>query len=50
MNKTEHMPHVESASLVAPDAITWPQGHREEADCRFGKYNKKREDNLLVFL
>lgn len=41
MNKTEHMPHVESASLVAPDAITWPQGHREEADCRFGKFNKK---------
>ena len=46
MNKTEHMPHVESVSLVAPDAITWPQGHREEADCRFGKFNKIKVNHI----
>ena len=40
------LPHVDAASLVAPDAITQPQGHRIDYNCSFCKFNKKNANNI----
>lgn len=47
MNKEEYPAHVDADSLVAPDAITQPQGHRRDYNCSFCKFNKKNSKSHM---
>ena len=41
------LPHVDAASLVAPDAITQPQGHRIDYNCLLANLLKKNSKSHM---
>lgn len=43
------MSHVESASPVAPDAITQPQGHRIDYNCLLANLIKKTVNHIWIW-
>lgn len=43
------LPHVDAASLVAPDAITQPQGHRIDYNCLLANLIKKTVNHIWIW-